>query len=414
MSEQSEGVKPGEQGHSKWWSRIFKGLDHTKSRPPQVVFQESDTSSLTPITPTPLVQEIKPASEIIEIPQDITEIQDSESLLQIGTGETSQEALAIKTLRPANKIFFHTTPTINVSSIREKGLMSTNRAGTIGNDLSYSIVFGVEFNERVVGRIRAIDKGEEKDFSMTIWKKTTDFQKANLSGFFRPVKELKPDEIIPEGYLDSRGGRRYPYSVEQRQSLRKIDSSNFLSSIPIDGKMQVMLTRSKIEFVFNLSDVESIETRLVEFLSNPDRQILFATNYTPQVLAHDLMARIQQEAIVNRTRYIAADLLNHIQSLDSLQNYNSFVGSRIGEIFLKLDYVNEPISYRYLKSWERKLKQAYKDKGLDWPDQKEITEDKQQDFGEYISINNYHLWGGTDGYRLARQVSKSMGLTFIP
>lgn len=84
-------------------------------------------------------------------------------------------------LRSPNKIFFHTTPSQNVPSLVEDGLISAKNRDIIGRDLLYSVTFGKEFNIPTVRR-NIKSKGDVTDFSLTVWKASPDIQQVKRFG----------------------------------------------------------------------------------------------------------------------------------------------------------------------------------------------------------------------------------------
>ncbi len=342
-----------------------------------------------------IVERLRPATPISEV----VVLEDPQTIMQEDTKQLPQIEIVQTVFKPAHRIFFHTSPSQNVAGIRKTGLIGNPNKDMIGRDLGYSLTFAEEFNQRYVGRV-ITQQNPVADFSLIIWKSSSDIRKVKSDegklkpGRFGAAKRLDPDEVIPQGYWNSCGGK-----TGTADKLRKIDPANFLAAISINEQMQNALTRSKIEFAYNLSDANSTEERLMQFLSDNDQLLQLTDGYTIQALAHDLMVRMQQEVLVHKTRAIAVAL------------FDSGIDYGLGEILVKLQEVNEPVSYRYLKAWERKLKQAYQEKGITWPTQRDFDQDQKQSFGIGVNIDIYGLWGGTGGSRLFWRVAQSMGIS---
>lgn len=405
----------------KFSNRVFRKSSAKNSTGKQAVTTLEGSIPKSPIIFSPNETEVpnqnlKEPVEIIEESLDRVTGQDVDQ----ETEATLQPEARKKVLRPANKIFFHATPSQNIDDIRQTGLIARKDQDVIGRILGYSLTFSSEFNLPEGRRITVV-LGDDpvKDFSLTIWKNSAEIKKIkDKDGKIRMdqyglAKKLGSTELIPQSYLDSRGGGSWGRTVNP-EMMRKIDPANFLAAISIDQNVQETLIRCKIEFAYNLGDANTIEERLVGFLNGPDRNLQLSQDYTTQDLAHDLMARIQQEVLADKTRIVAEDLLNHIENPGPSDRYNSdLIAAEAEEISTKTLEVNEPISNRYLKAWEKKLKLTCEKKGIAWPIHTDIEAARRQSILKLrlSTIDTYQFWGDNDSYKLARQVAAKMGIT---
>lgn len=319
-----------------------------------------------------------------------------------GTGINPQESQ--ERLSSPNKIFFHTTPTKNVPSLIQNGLVSIQNKDVIGKDLLYSVAFGKEFSLPYIKR-EIKSRGDVTDFSLTLWADTADIKQVKKDGQlekgqYGPTQKLLLDEEIPEGFLESRSGGR---SVDVN-ALRKVGPNSFLAAIPINQDLRYILALCKLEVTKKSRRISDMEGILVDFFRHGN-DVTLKSGYTLENLSCDLIFRMQQEALLYQTGPLVKEVLDNLKQ--PLIN-NSLLKATIAELKAKQGSVNDPIGNRYLGILERKLRRGLNQRGLgneyDQIEPAKVTSIPVSS----TSVDPYQLWGGMDGRDLVKQVAQDL------
>ncbi len=346
---------------------------------------------------TMLEQETIEVEQALEKQED--EIEQDELLTEpVVEPETRQ-------LRRANKIFFHTTPSQNVASIRREGLHGKDTTESLGKDLWYSLTFGSEYNAKEVRR-PTTSFGPLTDFSLTIWKQSLDIKqtrehftgKINKYGGYSPAGERIGEVSVQYELSGGSYGRPIPDSA----SAKRVDPSNMLASIRITEELALDLTKIKLDFINNQTNADNSETQLVKMLERSEGLEL-GENYSIQDLSHDLMSRIEQEVIQHQARLVADDTLARIAGFDSADpnadRNGEWIQQNLYDLRSKKGMVNEPVTYRYLDARQRYIERMLKKKGAEG-----LSADPTRIKKPAVSYGLYEMWGCTKGAELAAAV----------
>lgn len=323
------------------------------------------------------------------------------------TGEISHNPIeSQERLHPPNKIFFHATPSQNVPSLVQHGLVSIHNRDILGKDLLYSVTFGKEFNLRYRIKRDINPQGNVSKFSLTVWADSSDIKQVKkygelVKGQYGPSQKLLLDEEIPEGFLESNMGGK---NVDITQ-LRKVNPSNFLAAIPINKDLGEVLALCKLQMTARSRKVEDMQNILADFFKAGSSGITLRPGYTADDLSRDLLFRMQQEALLYQTGPMVKEVIDNLKE-PSIKS--SLLKTSIAELKAKQQAVNDPVGNRYLNILERKLRQALEQRGLG--NQYDQTEPARVTSIPLVSnsVDPYQLWGGVDGYNLAKQVAKDI------
>jgi hypothetical protein len=308
--------------------------------------------------------------------------------------------------RQPSKIFFHTTLSRNVDSLMQQGLVSVKDRDVIGKDLMYSLTFGQEFKSSYVPR-EVNRQGNADQFSLTIWEDTPDIKQVNKFGKLRagqygPVKELSPDEEVPEGFwLSNMAGRHVDVS-----KLKKIDPEHFLAAIPIDRDTEYALALCKLQMTVRSRKVEDVEQILTNLLSS--ERLVLQPGYAVADLSQDLLFRMQQEALVHQTGPLVQEAIDGLNAPAEVDT--RLLHAAIGELKAKQQAVNDEVGRRYLQMLEKKLKQAMDGEGLTERYDHIEPANISSTTGISKKVDPYQLWGGTNGYALVLRVAEDVRL----
>ena len=321
----------------------------------------------------------------------------------------------------ANKIFFHTTPTSNVASIIRRGLYGQATHDAVGRNLTYSLSFEKEYNDKDVRR-PSTTSGPITDFSLTVWRQSGDIKQTRemftgklnkFGGEYSPAGKTDEQEV-PGEYELSGGSMGRPIPTSERPSARRVDPSSFLASIRITEKLAEDLTMIKLSFVNNIFDARTLEIQLGRVLEDSRDSVILGESYTLQDLTHDLVSRTEQEIALYHSKNVADDAMERLRDLDD-PNINTnaqgeIVQQELYDIRRKRKAANEPVTYRYLNAREQAIVQMLNQRGLE-----RFNDDPKEEGRLYLahsSINRYELWGSTDGAALASRVARKMELPF--
>ncbi len=344
----------------------------------------------------------------ISLPDNIALPKDTSDILEEETETIVVPDTAIKSnekLQPADKIFFHTTPLQNVAGLREHGLMAHDNTDTLGRDLLYSLAFAEEYND--------ISKLPVRNFALTIWQNSRDIKKRIMpSGSvsdsqYTAAGKLDSDSV-PGTYQQNLADRRFGHTGAAAD-IKTVSAEHMLATIPITEASQQLLAQCKLDFFNNTATGEEIEQRLLTFIQIPDSGVQFGARTTPEDIAHDLAARIQQETARYEVSTLAQNALQKINALSpATTQLPSDLTNEIAEIRTKAERVNDPLSARYISIWANRCQKALAEKGLTatYENAKSNVEDVYE-WADLDGVNYNDLWSGNDGWKLVRKIRDS-------
>lgn len=379
MSELGEGAK-------NIWGKIRSlGKRPEIIQPPQAPVIEDPTVLLAEKTPD-IPAEVKPEPEIVA------------------------EPIKEKELRPANRIFFHTTPSDNIAEIRQKGLWTYQDHDILSRDLFYSLGFPAEYSDPNFFRLR---RHEILSFSLTIWQDSANIKRVEEAGSgkgYTGISEVDPDQTLPKGFLQTYGF--------DRDKKVKIPAEDFLAAVAITEELEDLLAEIQLRFLYNWNNPEFLEDRLKKYCEDVSHQVAFREGYTASSLAHDLMSSIEQTALRVYMRQVGGSVKRAAEELASRSDRSIICLIRdLADIWIKAERVNEPVSKEYLWLWKQRIMNLARVKGVEMEaedainkklDQKKRWDGYRLGTDEVSWIDDY--WGSGDGFVIAKRVARRLGL----
>ena len=388
MSEGGANTEGGNTGFSRLKSFISSKLGRNQesstleNQKPEEPVQKEPKIEIDPTLPK--TQELVHEDITTELEEETSEAEQllKDQVFQEQESQPISETESLPTPEPepkklvrANKIFFHTTPTDNVASIRNRGLYGHATHDDLGRNMTYSLTFDKEYNHKDVRR-PSVAAGPIADFSLTIWKQSEDIKQTRDRSTGELNKfggEYSPSGVtneldVPEEYEISGGSWGRPIPSSERPSARRVNPTSFLASVGISEKMAEELTAIKLEYINNMSDAQILETRLRELLEDSRENVILGENYTVQDLTHDLVSRIEQEVALNHSKRVADDAMGRLKALDDpnidTNAQGLLVQQDLYDIRRKRMAANDPVTYRYLNAREQAIVRTLNGRGL--------------------------------------------------
>lgn len=191
--------------------------------------------------------------------------------------------------REPRPIYFHTTPTSNIDSIFERGLIAPKEWDTFGDNIDYSLFFEEEYRDPPVNR----PTDHATSFAITIWGENAVSQFTTKGGSLHyGIKSSGNSAIDPPAEFHRNLTRGAPI----RKDLEKVDPSNLLAILVIKPELQEAILRTKVSLLYKKqSEPSEIKQALIDFLTSYGELVVFPKDYSVVSLGEDIFARIQQD-----------------------------------------------------------------------------------------------------------------------
>lgn len=328
-------------------------------------------------------------------------------------------------LRPAKKVFYHTTPADRFDSIKKEGLFSPVDDPNIGSHLGYSVHFGYEHallrNNISVG-IAELEGQIPDNYILTVWENSRNLTKSkelfeNRMGLRRMANTVNRKDVPGQFFASVPAGHPVLFDGVP---VGRLGPEHLLAGIQLHRSNRDQLTRLLVLARYGKINADQVEVSLTELLSK-NSGVWLKSNTTVDDFAHSLTVSIEQDLM----RTIVMGKLSEIKKRGYMSKYEGYYLGSLAEglwlVSLYRQNVNDPVSARYLDSAKKLIE---KDIALQGDKPEEVNLQVKQMLTDYKSsqkIPDYHwfsstveaegeYFGATGGEIAAVRIKKELGI----
>lgn len=380
------------------------------------------TSSVKKTVVVPVIPE---SPKIIASPELVDEQPDKPVIEDHQDNPTViEEDKTAEKLRPAPKIFFHTTPNNNVGEIKKDGLLGIRNNGTLSSNLGYSLYFAEEHQYRVQGEGYRNKKMEAKlaelpdDYTMTVWTDNEDIKRGYALEYVVANKTTNIDEVN-KYFQEFSGASPYQHMTQEeynqlliRPDTRKLASEQMVATIPLDRETRETILEQMILSEKGLVTSSEMEQKLENLFKT--KNMWNANEETRADTIHGIVASMVHSLI-------RGAVTKRIEAIKKKSGGPPPIKEALQATVMLEDMINDPLSARYLESAKKFLSEQLTQRGEDAEIElekitkkiKAMKENPERNgirtFSLLDSRNQMELWGSSTTQYAKYLKAKEMG-----